>query len=102
MAWYWEAYRAGTAIDTVEFSPLASADLSGLPVAVIAVAEYDVLRDDGIDYARALVAAGVPVRVVHCEGMIHGFLRWAGSVPAVRTCIDAIATAGRNALAGHV
>jgi acetyl esterase len=102
MAWYWEAYRAGAAIDAMEFSPLAGADLSGLPVAVIAVAEYDVLRDDGIDYAHALVAAGVPVRVVHCEGMIHGFLRWAGSVPAVRTWIDAIATAGRNALAGHV
>jgi hypothetical protein len=34
--------------------------------------------------------------------MIHGFLRWAGSVPAARTWIDAIATAGRNALAGHV
>jgi acetyl esterase len=102
MAWYWDAYRAGAAIDAMEFSPLAGADLSGLPVAVIAVAEYDVLRDDGIDYAQALVAAGVPVRVVHCEGMIHGFLRWAGSVPAVRTWIDAIATAGRNALAGHV
>jgi len=102
MAWYWEAYRAGAAIDAMEFSPLASADLSGLPVAVIAVAEYDVLRDDGVDYARALVAAGVPVRVVHCEGMIHGFLRWAGSVPAVRTWIDAIATTSRNALAGHV
>jgi acetyl esterase len=102
MAWYWEAYRAGAAIDAMEFSPLAGADLSRLPAAVIAVAEYDVLRDDGVDYASALVAAGVPVRVVHCEGMIHGFLRWAGPVPAVRTWIDAIATAARNALAGRV
>jgi acetyl esterase/lipase len=34
MAWYWEAYRAGTAIDAMEFSPLAADDLSDLPVAV--------------------------------------------------------------------
>ena len=102
MAWYWETYRAGAAVDAAELSPLAAADLSGLPVAIIAVAEYDVLRDDGVDYARTLAAAGVPVRVVSCDGMIHGFLRWAGSVPAVRTWIDAIAAAGRNALAGHV
>jgi acetyl esterase/lipase len=102
MAWYWEAYRAGGAIDAMEFSPLAGADLSGLPAAVIAVAEYDVLRDDGIDYAHALTAAGVPARVVHCDGMIHGFLRWSGAVPAARTWIDAIAAASRSALAGHV
>jgi len=44
----------------------------------------------------------VPVRIVDCGGMIHGFLRWDGSVPAARTWIDAIAAAGRDALAGRV
>ena len=102
MAWYWETYRASTAADAAELSPLAAADLSGLPIAVIAVAEYDVLRDDGLDYARALTAAGVPVRIIRCDGMIHGFLRWGGSVPAARSWIDAITAAARNALSGHV
>jgi acetyl esterase len=102
MAWYWQTYRDGAAADAAELSPLSTADLSGLPNAVIAVAEYDVLRDDGLDYGRALAAAGVPVRVVRCDGMIHGFLRWGGSVPAVRTWIDAIAGAARDALAGRV
>lgn len=102
MAWYWETYRASTAADAAELSPLAVADLSGLPVAVIAVAEYDVLRDDGLDYARALSAAGVPVRIVRCDGMIHGFLRWSGSVPAARSLIGAITAAARDALAGRV
>ena len=102
MAWYWDAYRAGTAIDAAELSPLAATDLSGLPGAVIAVAECDVLREDGLHYARALAAAGVPVRIVDCEGMIHGFLRWGGAVAAALTWMDAIAGASRDALADRI
>ncbi len=49
---------------------------------MIAVAESDVLRDDGLDYARRLAADGVPVRLIDCSGMIHGFLRWTGEVRA--------------------
>ena len=100
MAWYWETYRAGAAVDTAELSPLAAADLSGLPAAVIAVAEYDVLRDDGVDYAARLEAAGIAVRLIRCSGMIHGFLRWTGAVPAAHQWIDAIGDAGRAALGG--
>ncbi len=102
MAWYWQCYRAGSAIDAAELSPLSAPDLSGLPPAVIAIAECDVLRDDGLDYARALAAAAVPVRIVDCSGMIHGFLRWGGAVPAARAWMDAIAGASRDALAGRV
>jgi len=78
--------------------PLAPADLSGLPPAVIAVAEFDVLRDDGVDYAARLAAAGLAVRLIRCTGMIHAFLRWTGEVPAAHRWIDAIADAGRAVL----
>jgi len=98
MAWYWDVYRASTAAKTPELSPLAAADLAGLPPAVIAIAEADVLRDDGLDYARSLEKAGVPVRLVTCEGMIHGFLRWTGAVRAARRWMDEIAAAAREVL----
>lgn len=93
MAWYWETYRAGADAVQPELSPLSANDLADLPPAVIAVATADVLRDEALDYARRLEAAHVPVRVVECTGMIHGFLRWTGEVAAARRCIDVIATA---------
>ncbi|HET9763410.1 MAG TPA: alpha/beta hydrolase [Casimicrobiaceae bacterium] len=93
MQWYWDAYRGDAGVDDAGLSPLAAADLAGLPPAVIAVASADVLRDDGLDYARALQAARVPVRLVECHGMIHGFLRWTGEVSAARRWIDRIAEA---------
>jgi len=93
MAWYWDAYRAGSDPLEPELSPLAAAELRDLAPAVIAVATADVLRDDALDYARRLEAARVPVRIVECAGMIHGFLRWTGDVPVARRWIDVIASA---------
>ncbi|MCC9144466.1 MULTISPECIES: alpha/beta hydrolase [unclassified Arthrobacter] len=55
-------------------SPLLALDHSGLPPALIQVAEHDPIRDDGLRYADALRAAGVPVRVTTYVGMPHGYL----------------------------
>ena len=99
MAWYWDAYRGNAAPEVPELSPLAAPDLSGLPPAVVALAEADVLRGDGLDYARRLQGAGISARIVDCAGTIHGFLRWTGEVPAARLWIDTIAAAAREILA---
>jgi acetyl esterase len=54
-------------------SPALADDLSGLPPAVVATAQYDPLRDYGDRYAELLEAAGV--RVIHrrFDGLVHGF-----------------------------
>lgn len=102
MAWYWNAYRAGSPHGAQELSPLAAKSLAGLAPAVIAIAEQDVLRDDAVDYARRLADDGAAVRVIHCEGMIHGFLRWTGAVPAALRWMDVVAAATRETLADSI
>ena len=78
-----EAYhRMYLGADGDPASPLASPMLApsheGLPPALIVVSEHDPLHDDGVRYAQALRAAGVPVRLTDYVGMPHGFLNFPG------------------------
>jgi acetyl esterase len=59
-------------------SPLLAGDHAKLPPALIQVAEHDPLRDDGVRYAAALRAGGVPVRLTEYVGMPHGFMNFPG------------------------
>jgi acetyl esterase len=52
--------------------PARAADLSGLPPAYIATAEFDPLRDEAIGYALRLLQAGVPVELHQWPGTFHG------------------------------
>jgi acetyl esterase/lipase len=79
-------------------APARAPDLTGLPPAYIAVAGYDPLRDDGARYAELLAAAGVPVQLHNAETLIHGYLGYAGVVPAATEAADRGLTALRNAL----
>src|SRR6202000_1449242 len=88
---------AGRAAPAV--SPLLAADLSGLPPAVIAVAEYDPLSSEGPGYTERLRAAGVPVTFLDGRGLVPGFLYYPRVSPACATAREAFAEAIRSAVA---
>lgn len=73
-------------------------DVTGLAPAYIAVAGHDPLRDDGIRYAELLGAAGVPVEVHNAESLVHGYLGYAGIVPAATEATERGLSALRAAL----
>lgn len=89
MAWYWEQYLAG-AEPTPEAAPMLADDLSGLPPALVILAECDVMQSEGVAYANRLAAAGVVARASTYPGMLHGFFGWAGAVPAADVAIDEV------------
>lgn len=61
------------------FSPSLAEDLSGLPPTWIGTGSLDLFYDEDLDYARRLVAAGVPVELHSYPGAIHAFNAVAGS-----------------------
>jgi acetyl esterase len=69
-------------------APGRAENLAGLPPAYIAVAGHDPLRDDGIRYGELLAAAGVPVEVDNAETLVHGYVGYAGVVPAATAALD--------------
>ncbi|KAE9549431.1 hypothetical protein FO519_007364 [Halicephalobus sp. NKZ332] len=57
-----------------EVSPLLGKDLESLPEAYIVTCGFDILRDDGVLYAKKLESYGVPVTWNHYEYAVHGIL----------------------------
>jgi len=78
----WYAGHVDLADPPATLAPGRAADLSGLPPAYVAVAGHDPLRDDGIRYAELLADAGVEVELHNAETLVHGYLGYAGVVPA--------------------
>jgi acetyl esterase len=98
MVWFWGHYAPDVAQRRQpDASPLRATDLSGLPPAIMILAEYDVLRDEGQAYADALVAAGVPVEVHVHEGEMHAFFTLL-VLQGHEAAIEEVATAVKGAL----
>jgi acetyl esterase len=77
MQWFWDQYVPDRELRNCSTaSPLqaTTAELAGLPRALVITAENDVLRDEGEAYARKLIEAGVEVVATRYNATIHDFL----------------------------
>jgi acetyl esterase len=93
IAWMWDAYtpnkqdrknRAASPLQaTVE-------QLKGTPPTLIVVDENDVLRDEGEEYARKLMEAGVDVTATRVLGTLHDFamLNALADTPATKFAVQ--------------
>jgi len=92
MKWFWDNYTTDASQRReIYASPLqaTTAQLEGLPPALIQTGGCDVLRDEGEAYGRKLDAAGVEVTWVRYNGMIHdfGLLNAISQVPGTRAAL---------------
>jgi acetyl esterase/lipase len=70
MYWFWDLYCSPADRTDPRVSPLRG-KLAGLPPAYVVTGEFDPLRDEGVAYAEALAAAGVPVEQLKARGHFH-------------------------------
>lgn len=70
MYWFWDLYCSPADRTDPRVSPLRG-KVSGLPPAFVVTCEFDPLRDEGVAYADAMAAAGVPVEQLRTRGHFH-------------------------------
>ena len=76
MRWFWDTWLAGQGVANAAAAgalPIRSADLATLPPTLVVTAERDPLRDEGVQFAERLRAAGVTVTSEHYSNAEHGF-----------------------------
>lgn len=98
MSWYWNHYVAAPGREHPDVSPIRAEDLSGLPPALVLLAEHDVLRSEGELYAAALRQAGVDVDLVVVPGQMHGFFTMVNLLPGQELGMQHVTTTIRAAL----
>ena len=102
MKWFWDNYTTDAKQrNEIYASPLraTTAQLKGLPPALVQTASADVLRDEGEAYAKQLQAAGVPTTCTRYDGMIHGFFGMAAVLDKGQQAVAEACAALRQAFA---
>lgn len=101
--WFHNSYlRDDKDREDFRYAPLLADSLSQLPPALVIVAGYDTLRDEGVAYVERLKEAGVSVVLSEYAGMFHPFLSLAGVLDEGRRAISEVANALRNATPKHI
>lgn len=96
MRWFWQQYLDGADPDRADVSPVCASNLTGLPPAIIVVAEHDPLRDDGRIYAEMLSGTGNYVQLFDYPGMFHGFFGLVDLLPTAQQANDDVFVALRH------
>jgi acetyl esterase len=96
--WFFGHYGADAA--DLRASPLHSTDFRGLPPAYLMLGGFDPLRDEGMEYADKLRAAGVRVQVADYPDLVHCFIYMQSVLPQARAAVVAAARSVHDALAG--
>ena len=100
ITWFYKQYvRSAKDFQDFRFAPLVADDLSNLPPALVLVAGFDPLRDEGVDYAKRMIEAGNRVTLANYEGMVHGFYLMGAAVDAAKRAIAQSSQALREAFA---
>lgn len=74
MDWFWDSYLRADEDRTNPLVAPVGADLSGLPPAFLAVAEYDILADVNYQMAKRFAHYGVAIQVEIYPRATHSFL----------------------------
>ncbi|OBB57127.1 alpha/beta hydrolase [Mycobacterium sp. 852013-51886_SCH5428379] len=83
--------RAGGPDVSPYAAPARMADLTGLPPTYIDTGDLDIFRDEDVEFARRLAAAGVPTELHVHPGCPHGFETVApDAAVSIRTIADRI------------
>ncbi|MEB3031801.1 alpha/beta hydrolase [[Mycobacterium] nativiensis] len=95
MSWYWSNYAPDPSLrEKPDLSPARASELSNVAPAVMVIAEHDVLRQEGENYAKLLSDAGVPVESKVFAGQMHDFFCFVnvlpGSAEGISFVVDAI------------
>jgi len=72
------------------FAPLWATDFSKLPRTAVYSAQCDPLCDDGVLYAKRIIAHGGDASCNIEPGLVHGYLRARHSAPIARASVDRI------------
>lgn len=95
MAWFWDAYAPNKADRKKTMaSPLSATieQLKGLPPALLITDENDILRDEGEEYARKLIQAGVEVTPMRVLATHHDYalLNALAETPATKVTVQIV------------
>jgi acetyl esterase len=99
---YYHDHYIGDAAHDLDWraSPLLHGDLSRLPRALVVTAGFDPLRDEGLEYADRLVAAGNRATYVCYEREIHGFITMGKVIDEANSAVTLCAVELARAFAG--